>query len=517
MSHEKQADCLTLSSREIRIAEACLEHAEDLVEAAEMLLHSGKHNLAFHMAVLSLEEAGRRSLFLLNLQARRKEEVDIVNEAKANDHVAKLYWAFFFPLVTLQKIDDAKLDEVRGLARALHLRRQEGLYLDANRRPFRRPKHIVSLKEARNIVSLARSQVALEKSQTIKTQGRLSREVRDLVQWFLQAGEDESSRSFIFSDESMVKLREFGNFGEWIVWLRPAYEQEAQSFTEMAQLDRLRSVEGARGSHPRWKFRIRLSGMSHRMRPSLVTEWNRAIPSIQLELGGNKKQQHLLLTLTMSDRVPLEAIYPSAKGLTERVILAFNIGTLGFFWWETAQHTQRFFEDLHDIDEGRPIVLSEVPSIQVDWFSRTLQREDLDRVQWLLTILTRVREAEFDPFAFYLEGLSFLSTINVHRHHEHYAMHAFYQSFWAAVEQSGEPHPATRSQEEFLAALPGDFHLYEPLQNLYFKGQSLVDGAAERTAISFEDVVWMKRICDFYLLDWAKRWWKLNGIQSPGQ
>src|SRR5262245_14927698 len=41
---------------------ACVAHARDLLESAKLVQHSGRSNIAYHLATLALEEIGRREL-----------------------------------------------------------------------------------------------------------------------------------------------------------------------------------------------------------------------------------------------------------------------------------------------------------------------------------------------------------------------------------------------------------------------------------------------------------------------
>jgi AbiV family abortive infection protein len=496
----------TLSQKDRRIANACLEHAEDLLVSAEILLNAGKEHIAFHLAVLALEEIGKREIITLNGLSRRRNDLDVVSESKLDDHTAKLFWAFFGQMLLLARIDQEKLDEMRGLARIIHGRRLESLYVDTKRIPFKRPKNVLRKGEAESIVSLAKSQVAIEKGYKVK---RLTPEDRKCVSWFLRVTSDENLRGFIFSNSRMDKLHEMGNSRDWINWLYEQGKMEQNAFDQLIQTDRERMRNNSAEGRPRWRYRIKLAGLSYKLKQTELNKWNEKVDWIKLEATTAKREQALVLIFTLPDKIPIDNVYPAGRSITERIILALNIGTLGFFWWDAAQHTARFFEKLEDLESQREIVLSETPQLRINWQSGILTNDILGRVGMVLAVLPTPSNEIYEPFQIYFYGLGFLAAVNVYRRYEEYAFRAFYECFWKSVELLGGCR-VERTEQEFIKAIPGNFTDFTGIRGLYAKGEALSQSQTVPIHVNLEDVGWMKRMADLYFLIWLNARYQTN-------
>ena len=142
---------LHLSQETKRDADASLDHATDLLDAARLLMPRFPH-LAYHFATLSLEEVGRSTLLVMEEVAQRREAPSGGYRRGAGDHVRKLFWALWGPSFGRETITGAQIEEFRGLARHVHQTRQAGLYyggVDA-----RIPSEAISATEANELIEL---------------------------------------------------------------------------------------------------------------------------------------------------------------------------------------------------------------------------------------------------------------------------------------------------------------------------------------------------------------------------
>src|SRR5437868_10686968 len=94
-----------------RIREGCLSSAEDLLNSAKALLESGALQVSYHLAVLALEEMGKFGLMetkfhMGRLSSPREFAPDI------EDHVKKLFWAFFSMHLTGHKVDKKEFESL---------------------------------------------------------------------------------------------------------------------------------------------------------------------------------------------------------------------------------------------------------------------------------------------------------------------------------------------------------------------------------------------------------------------
>lgn len=495
------------SERDTQVITACLEHAGDLITSADLLLGHNQPHVAFHLAVACLEEIGKSVILAINSVSRQRDDADVISEKKLDDHVGKLFWAFFGPLFMAEEVDQRRLDEVRGRARRLHETRLAALYVDADREPFESPRAMVPCALASDVVSMARAHLDMEPVRFAVT---LDPEKRELAAWLLRASSDEHLCRFMFGEASLAKLRELRDWGQWIAWLRDRQLDARERFITLLNADRQRIEPGATDDRPRWKMRLRLAGVSHRLKPSVLSEWNAKRDGIQFEAVGTGKRM-LDVTLTIPAFVPLDGLYLAALATAERLILALNIATCGFFWWEYPQHTARFFEKLVDLETKQEIVLSEVPRLSVDWGGSSLSSDHLNAVARVFAALpTRYSGEVFEPFARYLEGLSFLATINVHRRHENHAFACFYESFWSCLARLGDGSPK-RTLDAFLRAVAEDVSGDRESRDLYALGTALSAPAPSGPTPTLEDVAWMKQAVDWYVARWVAQQPRMPG------
>src|SRR5437879_5594511 len=108
----KQHALPSFTKRQQRILAACLRNADDLVGSAELLLAHNKPTIAYHLAVLAIEELGKRQVYGLNAFARSRDDLDPVSSRTLTEHAGKLFWAFFWHQITRESLNQAKIDEL---------------------------------------------------------------------------------------------------------------------------------------------------------------------------------------------------------------------------------------------------------------------------------------------------------------------------------------------------------------------------------------------------------------------
>src|SRR5213592_4631481 len=85
-----------LPAETVAAIEASREHAADLIAAATSLRERFPH-LAYHFAVLALEEIGRGVLLVVRDSVGRTADDARALEDGMEDHVRKLFWALWSP------------------------------------------------------------------------------------------------------------------------------------------------------------------------------------------------------------------------------------------------------------------------------------------------------------------------------------------------------------------------------------------------------------------------------------
>ena len=483
------------TERDKRILRACLSHAKDLLDTASVILPAAPH-LAFHFAVLALEELGKKTICEINMMARLRGDVAPVSSSQLDDHVAKLYWAFFGPSILTMKIDAAKIDSFRHAARGIHKTRMLGLYVEMETNPFRHPRNAISLRKSTDFLSFAQLTYDFEIAQVSAPRSERGYE---LASWLLAAGADPDRRGFVFREESLAKLREFCNYSLWIEWLQEEEKREQRSFNEFVRIDLEQSAVKLDDGTPRWEVKCRFYGNDLQFQGKAVKKWNAELPWARIELTGKTKQE-IHLTLTHSDRVPAGNVYVASQVLAERILLALNIGGLAFCWWDKIQLTRRFYESCVDLDSRRPILFSEVPAKEVEWGILAMTEDTIRGPLSLAVQLPFPSEGkQYEPFALYLEGLSFYATVNTVRRHEYYAFRAFYEAYWLAVSRFLGV-GSTRTLDGFRSGLPPQFQAMDGFRELFERGEQVTSDPLHGRYLTLADVASIKRSFDLCIL-----------------
>src|SRR5216683_3906754 len=148
-------------------------------------------------------------------------------------------------------------------------------------------------------------------------------------------------------------------------WLREQFAQsEAEGKAAMQQeLLRIHDLP-AQSTKRKWKMRVRIFSGSHVIRPKTLSIWNEQTHWIKFIAVSGKKNQ-LIIELILGDHIPVQALWQFGWEATRRLVLALNIGTMGFWWWRLPEQISRYYEKLEDLD--RPQVdlrLERTPSLK---------------------------------------------------------------------------------------------------------------------------------------------------------
>jgi AbiV family abortive infection protein len=113
MDHEKT----------LKAMDACVVHARDLLDSAKILQATGKHNIAYHLATLALEELGRRAIIGVESVSSKAPVPPAWPRKHALDHEWKLFWCFFSASFLSDATAKGALEDFRYLARHIHATR----------------------------------------------------------------------------------------------------------------------------------------------------------------------------------------------------------------------------------------------------------------------------------------------------------------------------------------------------------------------------------------------------------
>jgi AbiV family abortive infection protein len=170
---------------------ACCSHAQDLTKAASLVFDAGYWNVAYHLAALALEEIGKVALLVASSCPERDTQDASKVERRLSDHVTKLFWALWSPLIGQELITLEQVDRCRGLAGTIHARRLDGLYVNTD--TGAPPRDAIAERDARELLSLAQSRLELASTQHYVTPPR---RVSEDMSWLAEAGDDPELRQF---------------------------------------------------------------------------------------------------------------------------------------------------------------------------------------------------------------------------------------------------------------------------------------------------------------------------------
>lgn len=488
------------------IRDACISHSADLLEVARLAGREGKANIAFHLALLALEELGKLHLHAISrIHDARGEDGKAFFDRHANDHVAKLFWAFWGYKLAGRMTDRAEFDKWREFARDVHSQRLAGLYAQVGKATVSVPRLAVTEETATSLIELAESYLELERA-TEETE--LTGEARDSILWLRSAAESEDTRRLVFSRLSMEKLRDAKDVSDWIAWLRRTVEEEEAEVRALVHAE-LSRVVPKEGSQARWFCHVDLLTPTHSVRSKALTEWNARSNMLKLRPAG-KKSSALRVEVTLLDNTRADDVHRVISNLVSHFVIALNISSTGFFWPYLPEQSFPLFSTARDLKHRRDLdirrqLYATFRLIEDQRERRVLTLDDVARAGLLFSFL---------PFE----------------------KDSFVQTYWSGLAILAKSDPLLRLErqafEQFRTALEHAMKHYEPAQDIAFadafrtwaktavgdeNAVELSEIARKDIAgeITFHDAVNMKVCFDLYVLFHVMKR-EMNGQHADG-
>jgi len=326
--------------------QACVDHASDLLEAARAVLAIDKHNVAYHLAALALEEIGRRELLAMQFVSSKGATPPAWPIKHQTNHYQKLFWAFlgvdFLATVTTPQ----NVEELRDIAKTIHEARLAGLYVDAEGDTIGVPREAIAPEEAENLVRLAEARLGMASTQTFRD--TIPAEDLELISWFQSITENPDWRKFIFSKTSIEKLAASEDSRAWIAWVKERYDSATATIAESveAEIKRGQSKLGPR-TRDKWSMTFRLLSATHVVSPRILAPWNKHVPNIQLSMPDPKKRNDVTVELRLGDDVPMQGIFWFGDANARQFVVALNIATCGVWWMKLPEHPGRYYDSLN--------------------------------------------------------------------------------------------------------------------------------------------------------------------------
>ena len=489
-----------------KLREACLANAEELVNSAKALKGRNTAHIRYHLAVLAIEEVGKAVLLSIKFTKLTFDEDDIELNLKIDDHVKKLFWAIFTPFFEQKRPTKEDFESYRGLAKDLHGRRLESLYTNPQEPLL--PQDRVEDEEADCIVRLAESRLNIEKERGIPDTSDKTR-LADF-HWFHNASDDPEKRRFIFSNVSWDKLVELGDVYEWIKWIRQEFTKAEEEAREILRREIEKGTIGeAEGDEPKWKVKFRIYSASHSIRPKVLNKWNENYGYfIKIHSSNEKRRNGLICELTLGKKVPVQALWNTAKEFSRDFVAALNIATKGLFWWHVDKDIARFYEKIWDLENDAEPRINISPELAIDWGHRVVTEDDLRNTGFIIGYILETihfNQQKREALEMYLTGLALISKTDIHVRFEPNAFEHFFQALKTLLLASGDWDGVEDLRLTAAAQLSEGFSTMPSLNEYIELGMQLEKRDNLSKSITLTEAIGMKLYCDVYFSLLAKR------------
>ena len=499
--------------RDLTAYRGCIANADELLRGARGLLErDGLPRLAYHIAVLALEEIGKARMIAMQSAAERcGRETSLSIKANLDNHVRKLFWAIWGPSMGHELITREQIDENMGLAARLHEKRLAGLYVDRSQDgDVSLPMERIPSEEAAELLRFVTACIELARAADDVPDEQPEATERQI--WFFDVTDDPERRNIVLGPTSMEKLKELGSVVVWVEWLKEIFAKADAEAKASLERELRREPDSREDAKPKWRTTIRLYSTTHSIRQKHLNEANEGLLWTKLRHVSGKPDQLLVDLLTRSD-MKLEDLWKHNLILARRLVMALNVGSFGYFWFHEqldrdSKQSGRFYESLVDLMTGKELKAHRTPSLRFEFAPRrVLGPAEINR--WVLCFgsLLRCRDdEEIQMVERYLDGLTMIAKSDAHMAFEIQSVAAFYMALRHAMKAYGYwgDEPFQNAVYRFASELlPGTDD--RQITRLTDVGEAVNTGRPVTHAMQMNDVGVVKALCDVYLLQAFRR------------
>jgi AbiV family abortive infection protein len=489
----------------------CLDNAEAFLDSAKDARAKKRNHIAFHLAVLALEEIGKASmLFAHRVYPHVVKDEDELDESKLSnevvDHRKKLFWAMLTPSFDGGVFTPENFTQLKEIANDIHSRRIASLYANVDQEEVP-DSETISDDELTRIIGLTESRLNLEKLLEIR---QLDSDAQELLDWFMKALADPLLQRFVLSEQSRHKLAELtGNSRKWMTWL---HEEVATAEAKAKELmeDEINRVAptGVLGNKPKWRLKIKLHTLSHRIRHKELNAWNDQV--IWVKLYPTTKKTELLVEFLLPAKIPVADLWQTGIQMCSIFAVSLNIATVGYFWWYLPEFVSTFYEEMVDLDTKASLKVDYKSLVMANWKLTTLKAQQLHTAGMILTYLMRWATKEQSlAYSRYMQAIALLSKNDVFGDFTGQALVHFAYAFRMALKSYGDWDGAPENFEQAVAtALDSLWNQPEMLaefMSLVEAANSLEKQQSPSRPITLDEAMKLKAFCDAYLGNRAKR------------
>lgn len=482
-----------------KLREACLANAEELLNSAETLQGESTAHIRFHLAALAIEEVGQSVIILLNASSATLDKIDDQRSIATDDHVKKLFWAIFSPLIEQGQFTKEYIESHRELARRIHKLRLDTLYTNPQNPLL--PHDRVEEKEADSLIRLCEARIEMEKRVELSDVPDASK-LEDF-NWFYTASDDREKKRLFFSSNSLDELEKLGNIFDWMKWLREEFtEAEEESRELLLQEWKKEPIGGIEGNEPKWKVKFRIYSDSHSIRQRALNTWNSNSEFINMKLHSSNNSNELICELTLPNIVHIRKLWNTARAISREFVAALNIATVGLFWWHVDKDISRFYEKIWDLEnDNTEVGIDVLPKLNIEWEHQSLTEDDLKYTRHIMGYIhhtTRSNPRYREALENYLTGLALLSKNDIHLRIEPNAFAYFFMALKTLLLASGDWDGVGDLKITTVDQL-SEFTPGQNLSNYIEWGMQLEKRDNPTKRITLTEVINMKTHCDIYV------------------
>lgn len=479
-----------------RIRDNCIASAADFVKSANKLRTANVPHVQYHLAALALEEIGKAELTLMQHTVDDQSATNFVSSSM-DDHIRKLFWAFWGPGFGKKLMTKKQLDDYKGLAQNVHQTRLKSLYADAISTKL--AKDNVTQEQADQLLSLANSRLKMEEHRGYEFDKEDPD--KDELRWFLDATKDKEKRVLIFGGKSHLKLVELkGDSRAWIKWLKKQFDDNDDAIRSIIneELNR-KQPTGKEASKPKFKIKVKIISDSHTIKTKVLNEWNKNIDFIQL---GTDDKHTLYCTFTHSKIMPTQGLWEYGWGIARAFVIALNIATKGFFWWNTPKDIDKYYEEIWDLERNMKLDVKQSPALAINWKKEgfVLSARDLTKTSMVFAWVSDSRETPMEKaVGHYALGLALTAKNDIHLRMEASAFREYFLALKGAFRISGD-WDGKQPLIDSVKAIFNEYGEFKSLHELIALGEEVeasTDGKT-KTPITLTEVFGMKISADLY-------------------
>jgi AbiV family abortive infection protein len=486
----------------------CLDNAEGLLDSAKDSRTKNRNHIAFHLAVLALEEVGKASMVLAKTVYPHDVRDDDSEESKLAedlaDHRKKLFWAMLIPSMDGGIVSPEDFIRLKEIANDIHLRRITSLYTNIDQEV---PQTDISDDELTEIMGLTESRLNLEKLKEIR---QLDGDAQQMLDWFTKALSDPLLQSFVLGEHSRRKLAELtGDSRKWMTWLHEEVNTGEAKTKEMMEkeINRL-APTGVLANKPKWRLKIKLHTLSHSIRHKELNAWNEQVQWVKLYPTTDKTE--LRVEFLLPAKIPVAELWQTGIQMCSMFVVSLNIATVGYFWWYLPEFVSTFYEEMVDLETKMKLGVDYKSPVMMNWKRTTLKAPQLHIAGMILThLMMSATKEQSLAHSRYMNGIALLSKNDVFSDFSGQALVAFAHSFRMALKGYGDwdgvPESFEHTAVSALDNLWNQPEILTEFKSLMNAAAALEKNQPPSRPITLEEAIKLKAFCDAYLAHRAQR------------